>query len=473
MLDDRREQQPNWALDDVAPGESRAVDFMFHPAPGRTANARATFAVDSGEQEAAGVHRLPASWLAVPKSVLIKPGVDTGWKLRVRVPQGAAPGQYDGTVVARVELGGGVVQNLRVPVQLFVPLPATASVEGPIWASESTDWSYAGAVNPLGDVYTDWVTFPLRLATDTTRVDLGVYDADATDADHMDVFVFDHAGVEIDSTVSHEDVHAVPGGTNQPPTTEESPNEVSLLDGDDLQDLVLPATVWVVVSDSGRTAAGPGFRTFHLDVAVDGGGTGGSTPPERVHTGDHAWWSGSAAGMTSTLTRSVAVPAGATSLSFWTWYQLEDGYDWAYVLVSTDSGGTWTSLPASSAEDGSGTTDQDPIGDTGGVLGGSKAYPNGFTGDSGAPAQFNGLNLFGAVLSHQAADVSAYAGKTVLLRFAATSDPATNLDGFYVDDIALLDAAGAVVWSDPVDAPTGWTPAGTPGFAFVTTSNSA
>lgn len=470
VLDETREQQPNWSLDDVAPGESRQATMMFHPAPGLTRRATATFAVDTGK-EPAGIHALPASWLSMPKRVQIAPGPDTGWRMSVRVPKDAAPGQYNGTVVATVDLGDGVAQTIRIPVQLFVPLPSTSSsVEGPIWASQSTDWSAVGALNPLGDVYTDWVSFPLRLGEGTQQVDLSVYDTDDEDADHMDVFVFDDKGLEIDSTVAREDVHILPGGEGQPPTTKDSPNEVSILDDDlgDFQELVLPTTVWIMVADSGRTSGEPGFRTFRLDVSTTGGGTGGTTPADRVHTGEHAWWSGSGAGMSSTLTRSLAVPAGATSLSFWTWYQLEDGYDWGYVLVSTDNGATWTSLASSSPEDGSGTTDQDVIGDLGGVLGGSKQYPNGFTGDSGAPPLFNGQNIVGAVLSHQEADISAFAGTTVLVRFATSSDEGTHLDGFYVDDVALVDGDGATLWSDPVDAPAGWTAGGTPGFVFVT-----
>jgi hypothetical protein len=479
ILDDKREQQPNWAMDDVTPGGPALEQvFMFHPAPGRTTPAKATFRVDSGT-EPAGIHAIPASWFALPKSVTINPRTparwDTGFKLFLRVPADAAPGQWNGTVVADVDLGGGVTQHVRIPVQLFVPLPSApaASVEGPNWASQSTDWSVVGAENPEGDVYTDWISFPLRLTTGTSRVDLSVYDVKADGADHMDVFVFDGKGVEIDSTVTNSSDHAVPEALALTPTTKDSPATVSLLDGNDLTDVVLPTTVWIMVADSGRTSGSPGFRDFHLDVKTTGGGTGGTTPPDRIHSGDHAWWSGAGDGMTSTLTRSVAVPAGATSLSFWTWYQLEDGYDWAYALVSTDNGGTWTSLASSSPEDGSGTTDQDPLGLAGNALGGSKAYPNGFTGDSGSPATFTGQNLFGGVLSHQVADVSAYAGKTVLLRFAATSDAGTSLDGFYVDDVALTDGGGAALWSDAVDAPTGWTPGGQPGFAFVTRAASS
>ena len=117
-----------------------------------------------------------------------------------------------------------------------------------------------------------------------------------------------------------------------------------------------------------------------------GSGTAGSgtTLPEGIHSGLHASWSGSVGGASSHVTETVNLTSVAASsepkLTFWAWYQLEEGYDWAYALVSTDGGASWTSLAATAAN-GSGTTTLDPIGDTGNVLGGGKAYPDGLTGD--------------------------------------------------------------------------------------------
>ena len=66
-----------------------------------------------------------------------------------------------------------------------------------------------------------------------------------------------------------------------------------------------------------------------------------------------------------------------------------------------------------------------------------------------------------------------YAGKSILLRFVFTSDPATNLENFYVDDVAVLDGAGnalsaGVTNLDDMETTGAWISGGTPGFAWVT-----
>jgi hypothetical protein len=50
----------------------------------------------------------------------------------------------------------------------------------------------------------------------------------------------------------------------------------------------------------------------------------------------------------------------------------------------------------------------------------------------------------------QTADLSAYAGNSIQLGFAFTSDPATNLENFYVDDVTILDGGSC--------SPTTWRP---------------
>lgn len=195
-------------------------------------------------------------------------------------------------------------------------------------------------------------------------------------------------------------------------------------------------------------------------------------PPERIHSGEHAWWSSSAGYADGSLTRSVNVPLNASQMKFWTWYDLEDGYDWAYALVSTDNGQTWTSL-VTTAAGGSGTSPIDPIGATTNVgvaspLGGSKKYPNGLTGSSGTPPTYSGQAIVAPVLTEHTADFKAYAGKTILLRFGYSSDPAANLDGFYVDDVRIVDLLGNPLFSDDMEINSGWTPSGSPLFRWVT-----
>jgi subtilisin family serine protease len=461
-LDDIHELQPNWALDDVAAGETKTQGFVLHGGPGLGKGVRATFSVESGP-EPKGMFAAPAKWFTLPGGVSAARNADSAFQLKLTVPATAQPGSYAARVVGTVKLGKAT-QRVTIPVQFFVPVKDAnlaqgtgTSIEGPIWASEATDYSVIGFENPEADVFTDWTMLPLRLATGTKEVDFSVYDVEGKD--HMDFFVFDSNGQEVDSTVTPYLEHAVPGGALYVPTTKDDPNKESILDGNDLQQLVLPTTVWVAVSDSGPDTAG--FSTFHLDVDVVGGGTG-TTPAERIHSGQHAFWSGSQGGADGHLTEAVTVPANASSLKFWTWYALEDGYDWAYALVSTDGGLSWTSLATA------GTSDQDPIGDSGGALGGSKEFPNGFTGVSGTPPIFSGQQITDPVYVEQAADLSPYAGTSILLRFEYTSDSGTNWDGFYVDDLSIVDGSGTALLSDSMETQGAWQPGGSPAFVLVT-----
>jgi len=161
--------------------------------------------------------------------------------------------------------------------------------------------------------------------------------------------------------------------------------------------------------------------------------------PTDPHSGKAMWWSDRADGLDSTLTRTVDL-RGATKpiLSFWTWYEIEKDYDYAYVAISTDGGAHWSTLAAPA------TTRDDPNGDN---LG------NGFTDVSGggrSPAWIQ-----------QEVDLSPYAGKEVQLRFEYVTDAALNLHGFAVDDIAITG-----VLSDDAESDNGWTANG-----FVRSTN--
>lgn len=150
--------------------------------------------------------------------------------------------------------------------------------------------------------------------------------------------------------------------------------------------------------------------------------------PTDPHSGKALWWSDRADGVDSRLTRAVDL-AKATSpiLSFWTWFDIEKDYDYGYVDISTDNGQHWSTLPAPA------TTKEDP---NGANLG------NGFTGTSGGdkPSWIR-----------QEVDLSAYAGKQVLLRFEYVTDGALALNGMAIDDIEIPG-----VLSDDAESDTGW-----------------
>ena len=133
------------------------------------------------------------------------------------------------------------------------------------------------------------------------------------------------------------------------------------------------------------------------------------------------------------IVRSVAVPAsGDRTLTFDTRHGMETGWDFGFVQVSTDDGLTWTSLA-----NGNTTDEHDPAAAPPIV-----AQLPGFNGDADWHAE--------------TFDLSAYAGRTVLLRFRMMTDGATLGNGgpieagWQVDDVRV----GGTLLSDGTLA--GW-----------------
>ena len=146
-----------------------------------------------------------------------------------------------------------------------------------------------------------------------------------------------------------------------------------------------------------------------------------ANPPGQ--TGDPALYSGSGTDRDEAAVTPVTVPAGSPSLTFNALWDLELGWDYAFVQISTDGGATYTSIPCTDT-----TTDHDP----GAVAEVVEKLP-GFTGLSGDTG----------VWTAQTCSLSAYAGQSVLLAFRTVHDPAVEgngeLDpsGFWVDDITV------------------------------------
>lgn len=122
------------------------------------------------------------------------------------------------------------------------------------------------------------------------------------------------------------------------------------------------------------------------------------------HEGDPTLWSGNSSNLDAAAVTEVTVPTENPILTFSERHLAEATYDYAYTVVSTDGGKTYTAL--SNAETVTG-----PLGP-------------GLTGDAEAFAR-------------QTFDLSAYAGKTVLIGFRYVSDGGVNDGGWYVDDVAV------------------------------------
>ena len=136
--------------------------------------------------------------------------------------------------------------------------------------------------------------------------------------------------------------------------------------------------------------------------------------PTQPHSGDYAFWSNYGDESDMTLTRRYDLSGlSSATLTYWTWFDIEQDYDYVYVEASKD-GQTWEILHTPSG------TDADPTGNSLGW---------GYTGISGDGA--------GPQWIQETVDLSAYAGGPVWIRFEYITDAAVNRTGFLVDDIAI------------------------------------
>jgi immune inhibitor A len=130
------------------------------------------------------------------------------------------------------------------------------------------------------------------------------------------------------------------------------------------------------------------------------------------YEGSYFYFSGSANDLRNEMTKAFTLGAGAM-LTAQVNYGIEEGYDYANVIVSTDGGVTWQTVPTNRSN--------------------SSVEPNGIEGFSGGWVDL-------------VVDLSAYTGN-VLLGFRYSSDGGVNYDGFMVDNLQVtgydLDGAEA------------------------------
>lgn len=144
-------------------------------------------------------------------------------------------------------------------------------------------------------------------------------------------------------------------------------------------------------------------------------------------TGAAALYSGCGPNLDRAIVHQVSVPSGSPSLTFDALWDTELGWDFGYAQVSTDGGQTWTSLATTDS-----TSSHDP-----GAISQVVANLPGLTGDSGT-------------WRTQTANLSAYAGQSVLLAFRYITDSGVDEGGFWVRNISV---GGTIL---PSDSLTGW-----------------
>lgn len=138
-----------------------------------------------------------------------------------------------------------------------------------------------------------------------------------------------------------------------------------------------------------------------------------SVVPADPKSGEYFIWSnmGDESNMTFTRSFDFTNHSGPLTLSYWTWYDLENDYDFLYLVASTD-GENWQIITTPSG------TPEDPSGNS---------YGWGYNGQSGNGPEWIQENV----------DISQFAGQQVQLRFEYVTDAAVNGEGLLLDDIAI------------------------------------
>lgn len=151
--------------------------------------------------------------------------------------------------------------------------------------------------------------------------------------------------------------------------------------------------------------------------------------------GKASWWSNRADDSMTTLTGSFDLSQlKSATLKFRAWYDIEKGYDYAFVSASTDGGKTWRTLP------GKYTTKEDPQGAN---------YGFGYTSTSGSEQP---------EWVDESMDLTPFAGKQIQLRFSMVTDDAYNRPNMVIDDIRIpeINFADDVEQGPGIWQATGW-----------------
>ena len=135
----------------------------------------------------------------------------------------------------------------------------------------------------------------------------------------------------------------------------------------------------------------------------------------RPYEGQYQWWSNRGDLSDTKLTRTFDLRGvDRASLQYSLWYDIESGWDYAYVEVSTDGGRKWDTLR------GRYSTDYDPNGYNFGWA---------YTGVSGGGSDPHWVR--------EKIDLTPYTGQVIAVRFEYVTDDAVTRAGLCLDDIAI------------------------------------
>ena len=159
--------------------------------------------------------------------------------------------------------------------------------------------------------------------------------------------------------------------------------------------------------------------------------------PTAAHSGSYCWWGNRGDGINSSLTREIDLSnVSSANLHYRVWYDIEEAWDYSYIEISENGGGTWSILPSLH------TNKSDPLG---------ISFGPGYSGTSDGWLR-------------DTVDLTDYTGSKILLRFEYVTDEALNNAGICFDDISIPE----ISFFDDAETNRGWLSMG-----FVRTDNKA
>ena len=233
--------------------------------------------------------------------------------------------------------------------------------------------AWSGSDQTFDDVYTDWVVANYAADPDALGLD-GIYGYRDFDQDHPELAA----------------------------TIDEFPTDVE--DGN----VYNYGTDYLLVQNEGLLlSAGKKDLVFNFQ----GESTTQLAPLPNASEAYSSWWSNRGDTSDTRLTRRFdlsSVPSGTpVEMAATMWWDIEEGYDYLYVVVSTD-GEKWTILEGDSTEASDGVSSFGP----------------GYTGVS-------------AGFSSEHFDLSDFAGAEVYVRFEYVTDDAINGRGLFLNDVSI------------------------------------
>ena len=161
--------------------------------------------------------------------------------------------------------------------------------------------------------------------------------------------------------------------------------------------------------------------------------TGEDVTQIAPHSGATHWYGGYESGKENVLDVAAAGSLGGKTIDFWTWYFIEEGWDYGYVEALV--GGNWQTVPLTNDAGAEVTTDEDPHD--------SNDEGNGITGTSGGTYFVDDpeyIHLQGTLPAG-----------TQDVRFVYETDQAYLDTGWFIDDVNVNGAPAVLSSSDWVE----------------------